>query len=249
MTLVDQSLCVLDGISHESEIAFRRDGFLTWDMLANDADDVFSPKKACKVKSCAEVLHRASRLGMVDVLVNHLPTGHKVRALHDMVDDALFFDIETDGMGCGAGITTISSLYRGEVRSFVRGENLSEFLDYWAKAKLVVSFNGKCFDVPIVMKHFGISVVPAQVDLMFESRHYGYRGGLKEVEKQTGFKRSDSEGMRGDDAIALWREWSLNGDRSALDLLIAYNVEDVLSLEHLYKVILKHSLENTGIDL
>ncbi len=249
MTYVDQSLCILDGISPASEISLRNRGYLTTRQLLAHADELFSSKHARSLRSDYELISKARQLNRLDVLVNHFPCGYRVRVLHDFFDEALFYDIETDGCAASSNITCISVYVNGTLMSFVRDKNLNDFVDCFHRAKLLVSFNGKRFDTPTVCRTFRLSTIPAQIDLMDESRHFGFRGGLKAIERQMGFERIHSEGVSGLDAISLWDEYMKEQDEDALEKLIAYNQEDVLSLVFLYKTILKLSTENVSFDL
>ena len=56
---------------------------------------------------------------------------------------------------------------------------------------------------------------------------------MKHIEKRLGIGRSeDTEGLRGLDAIRLWREYEA-GSEEALTLLARYNAEDVRNLRPL----------------
>lgn len=248
MTILDQSLCMLQGVSPEAEIRLRRAGVMTCAQLAAEAERYFSASHAQRIRASYEEWQMARVHGLVDWEINHLPSGHRVRALWDYLNDALFYDIETDGTMAASNITCISTLRNGRTCSFWRGHNLPEFLSEWAAAKILVSFNGKRFDTPIVCKTFGLTAVPAQIDLMNEAAHYGYRGGLKVVEKQFGFVRRNEGCMDGKDAIRLWTEYSEAKSERALSELLEYNQADVASLMTLARGILRLSLENTLID-
>lgn len=247
LTLLEQSLCLLKGVSHEAEIRLRRNGVISCRQLSENADTYFSASHANRIRESFTEWLLASSCGLVDWEINHLPPGHRVRALFDHWGDALFYDIETDGTNTASCITCISTILNGVCRSFWRGHNLTDFLCEWAKAKILVSFNGKRFDTPIVCKAFGLTSVPAQVDLMDEAAHYGYRGGLKKIEKQIGFVRKIKDCENGDDAIRLWNDYQDHLSEDSLKTLLAYNQEDVQSLIALSNVILKQSLANTLI--
>ena len=90
--------------------------------------------------------------------------------------------------------------------------------------------------------------MPAQIDLMNEAAHYGYRGGLKMVEKSFGFVRKEVGCTDGKDAIRLWNEYSETHSKKTLSELLEYNQADVASLVPLARGILHLSLENTLID-
>ena len=247
MEILDQSLCLLDGVTHETEIRLRRAGVLTCEQLARDADRYFSARHAQRIRDSFSEWQVARTSGLIDWMVGHLPVGHRVRALSQYWDDALFFDIETDGKSPSSCITCISTIRHRTHRSFWRGHNLSDFLTEWANAKILVSFNGKRFDTPIVCKAFGLTSIPPQIDLMDEAAHYGYRGGLKVVEKRFGFSRKAKGCVDGNDAIRLWMEYTTGHLDDSLKTLLAYNQEDVESLVALSKAILCLSLENTLI--
>jgi len=62
----------------------------------------------------------------------------------------------------------------------------------------------------------------------------GYSGGLKSCEKQLGINRSgDFADIDGYFAVLLWEEYKKNNNKKALETLLSYNIEDVLSLEKL----------------
>ena len=248
MTLLEQSLCMMSGMSPEAECRLRRLGILTCRQLACEAGRVMSKSHAIRVRSAFAEWEMARDNGLIDWMVNHLPVGHRVRALKDYWSDAVFYDIETDGTAAASCITCISTLRNGEMRTFWRGRNLPEFLSEWAKAKILVSFNGKRFDTPIVCKAFGLTSIPAQIDLMDEAAHYGYRGGLKAVEKRVGFMRNVAGCRDGRDAVRLWSEYEQTKSEDILKVLQGYNQDDVLSLEFLAKRLLRWSLENTQME-
>ena len=248
MTILEQSLCLLDGVSPEAEVRLRRNGVLSCRQLADEADRHFSSAHAARVRASFAEMDKAMSCGLADWFVNHLPAGHRVRALFPFLPDVTFYDIETDGVAATSQITCITTLRDGRFCEFVRGRNLADFLDVWVSSRFLVGFNSKRFDTQMVCRTFGLSCIPAQVDLMDEARHFGYRGGLKAIEHETGFDRMASICANGMDAVRLWHEYIDRGDGNALQQLLAYNREDVRSLWHLTSVLLRLSLENTLID-
>ena len=230
MTIMDQSLCLLDGVSPEAEARFRRVGVLTCRQLADDAERFFSSSHALRVRTSFEEMSKALSCGLVDWFVNHLPVGQRIRALLPFLPRVTFYDIETDGTSPSSQIVCISTLKGGTYKTFVRGRNLLDFLDVWSTTQILVGFNSKRFDTPHVCRTFGLSNIPAQVDLMDESRHWGYRGGLKTIERVIGFERKAVECSNGLDAITLWNKYVEERSGSALEQLLVYNREDVRSL-------------------
>lgn len=248
MTILCQSLCLLDGVSPEAEIRLRRRGVLSCRQLADEAGRYFSQDHAARIRASFAQMRAAASCGLADWFVNHLPAGHKVRAILQFMPAVTFYDIETDGVSVAAKTTCISTLQDGWLKTFVRGCDLDDFLDVWSKTKILVGFNSKRFDTPCVCKTFGLSGVPAQVDLMDEARHFGFRRGLKAIEKEIGFDRRNVECSGGGDAVRLWNEYARTGAAGALGLLTSYNREDVRSLWYLTLELARLSLENTQID-
>ena len=122
MTLLDQSLCLLSGVSPEAEIRLRRSGVLTCRQLAEEAERLFSATHAVRVRESFAQFEVATRLGLAEWFAGRLPAGHRVRALRSFADDAVYYDVETDGMAPGARITCVTTLRGNRLRTFVRGE-------------------------------------------------------------------------------------------------------------------------------
>ena len=144
-----------------------------------------------------------------------------------------YLDIETTGLDDYAEVTTIA-LYNGEeVFTYVNGRNLDDFVDDILNYQVIVSYNGKSFDVPFLERYFGIKLDQAQIDLRYVLARLGFKGGLKGCEKQLGFNRGNLEGVDGYFAVLLWRRYKQENDERALETLLAYNIEDTVNLERL----------------
>ncbi len=144
-----------------------------------------------------------------------------------------YLDIETTGLGNDAEITTIA-LYDGhEVFTFVNGRNLEEFVDIVARFQVLVTYNGKGFDIPFLERFFRIKLPQAQIDLRFVLARLGFKGGLKGCERMLGLSRGTLDGVDGLFAVRLWYHYQRTGDERALQTLLAYNVEDTVNLERL----------------
>ena len=158
------------------------------------------------------------------------------RLYGDFQDVTAYLDIETGPLGHGRQGITVIGLFDGqEFRSFVRGDNLHTFEDHLRRYDLLVTFNGKSFDVPVIERELGIPIYQAQIDLRLFLHRLGYHGGLKRIERQWGIDREDEiAGLTGFDAVLLWARHR-HGDAAALPRLIAYNRADVVNLEVLLK--------------
>ena len=115
----------------------------------------------------------------------------------------------------------------------MQGQNLNDFIEDIQKYKVIVSYNGKSFDIPFIENYFNIRLDHAQIDLRYVLYSLGYRGGLKGCERQLGMDRGDLSDIDGFFAVLLWNEYKKTGSQKALDSLLAYNVQDTVNLENL----------------
>lgn len=175
-----------------------------------------------------------------------LPSREAWRIHGDFRDGARYLDIETDGLSWEARITVIGVADASRAQAFVAGRDLERFASFMEGATMLVTFNGKAFDVPFIRRAFPRVPMPAaHIDLMHVYRALGLRGGLKRVERQVGMHRGELDGVDGAYAVALWRR-HLAGDRRALEALERYNLEDVVNLRYLMDWAYNRSLELCG---
>jgi len=99
--------------------------------------------------------------------------------------------------------------------------------------KLIVTFNGSSFDVPFINKLYP-ELLPSipNFDVKSVTDRLNLKGGLKEIERKLGIKRSKIiEKFYGGDALTLWKMYRATGDDYYLNLLIEYNEEDIINLK------------------
>ncbi len=165
-----------------------------------------------------------------DYFAGKLPAAQQWRLYRDFKDRCAFLDIETTGM-LGSGQITTIALYDGRsVRHYVRGDNLDDFRKDVQAYSLLVTYNGKSFDVPFLEQHFRIQLPLAHVDLMHPLRSLGIKGGLKGCERQVGIARPGLEEVDGFIAVLLWNDYQRRKNVKALETLLAYNIQDAISL-------------------
>jgi uncharacterized protein YprB with RNaseH-like and TPR domain len=127
------------------------------------------------------------------------------------------------------------------VHSFIKGINLEYFPSTLDNVDILVTFYGRCFDVPMLSRVFPQIDFSRflHIDLCFLLRKLGQNGGLKQIERRLGIRRSEgTDGLTGFDAVQLWQAYR-SGSKEALDLLVRYNTEDIVNLhplmEYAYK--------------
>jgi len=167
-----------------------------------------------------------------------LPADHKWRAFGDFQDRSLYLDIETTGLDRDSAITIIGTYDGHETKTFVLGRNLQAAIEEINRFPVLVTYNGACFDIPVIQRQFAAACRNhIHIDLRYPLQRLGYSGGLKGVERAMGLVRSEAtRGLGGWDAVRLWQAY-LGGSREALDLLVAYNAEDVRNLKPLMEFV------------
>lgn len=238
--MIEESFLCCHGVGPILESKIREAGVRNWSALL-ERDDVPIRSELLRsiqseLKLCQDALDNRDLVFLVD----KFPTKEHWRILSQYLDTCSYFDIETTGLSPrDSKITVIVCWHRGQMYQFVNGENLDDFLDLLDDISLLVSFNGRSFDVPRVLDYFHIPDLPcAHIDLRWVSFHYGHTGGLKSIQKQLGFLRNDDLSLlSGEDAVYLWEDW-LRGDLLAKERLIAYCQEDVAALKLIAEKIL-----------
>ncbi len=230
--MLRNSFCHIHGIGLKTEQKLWNAGITSWDK--------WSPELPVRVSA-------ASRADAINVFEDSLkaidndpgyftrvlPSTESWRIFSDFQHQTVYLDIETTGLDEMAEVTSIALYDGNQVYTYVNGQNLEDFpLDIY-KYKVIVSYNGKSFDVPFLENYFRIKLDHAQIDLRYVLAKLGFKGGLKGCEKQLGMNRGSLDGVDGYFAVLLWRQYQNYNDPKALETLLAYNIEDTVNLERL----------------
>jgi uncharacterized protein YprB with RNaseH-like and TPR domain len=222
------------GIGPKIEQRLWASGVLDWTSAGERPPACLSSAQTNALARCLDLSARALEDGNPRFFTGLLPAGLHWRLFPEFRGSAVYLDIETTGMDAwGAEITTIA-LYDGRtIQTFVQGRNLADFPDAVDAYDLIVTYNGKCFDVPFIENYFHIRLDHAHIDLRYVLKRLGYAGGLKRCEKAMGIDRGHLDGVDGFFAVLLWQAYREEEDPRVLETLLAYNVEDVVNLEAL----------------
>ncbi len=235
--MLQQTFCHLPGIGPTTERRLWRAGLGDWRAVVERGGSVLHGARGDEVRRVAEESLARYERGDWNWFEATLPAAAKWRAFGELGPRALYVDIETDG-GFGAEAITVIGAYDGSTaHTFVAGRDLDAALELIEAAPLVVTFNGAAFDMPLIRARFPYHRFNhIHVDLRFPLNRLGLRGGLKLIEQQVGIARgAQTQGLDGWDAVRLWREWQ-SGSARSLDILLAYNREDIVNLAPLMRL-------------
>ncbi len=218
-----------------TERALWRNGITSMEKFLDSPPEYFSPARVSYMVRHIQVALKKIVTRDAQYFYNALPTWEHWRIFKEFKNSTAYIDIETTGLDSPGNIITTIALYDGkQIRYYVQGENLDDFVEDIMQYEVIVTYNGKCFDVPFIERYFGIEMPHVHLDLRYILRSLGYRGGLKSCEKQLGIGRTGSlQEIHGFFAVLLWQDYESRKDIKSLETLLSYNIEDVLSLEHL----------------
>lgn len=228
---VEQSFIPVEGVGEQTERRLWRRGVTHWDEFD---PDLVGPRTADRIEAFLGDARERLAAGDSDFFGHRFPSQARWRLYETFGERAAFFDIETTGLDQRHdAVTTVSVRQGGETTTFVRDRDLTaeRLRETFDNADLLVSFNGKRFDVPFLKTSFDLGDVldRPHLDLMYPARRIGLTGGLKQIERDVGIER-DRPDLAGEDAVRLWYDYQ-RGDETALETLVSYNREDVDHLE------------------
>lgn len=234
--MIQNSFIFLERIGKEKEKSIWKQGIRNWEqfLAAENIKGISSAAKNYYDRKILEVRKQLFNCNS-SYFCNILPLAEQWRLFEFFKEEAVYLDIETDGLNETDDITVVGLFDGIDTKTMIRGINLNfenlkrELMKY----KMIVTFNGSVFDVPFIRRRYG-GVLPRipHFDLRFSCQRIGLNGGLKEIEKTLGIKRKNKivEQMYSGDAALLHRMWRGSGDEQYLQLLVEYNEEDVVNL-------------------
>jgi uncharacterized protein YprB with RNaseH-like and TPR domain len=193
--------------------------------------------------------------GFAEMDLSALPEVHELSA-----PDWLYIDTETTGLSGGTGnlafmigVARFLDCERVEVCQYVLAGFSAEpamlraLLEWVGPRSVAVSYNGRCFDLPILATRLALHRIDAdlesmhQLDLMYgvrrAFRRYWPDCRLQTVERRLlGQHRIDD--LPGAQAPAAWQAWLRSGATATMRRVLAHNFQDLVSLVLLHRRLL-----------
>ncbi len=243
--MITGTFIFLERIGNKLEQGIWKNGIRDWDnfLARKNINGIARRRKLYydrKLLNARKALYNFDSAYFMDVL----PQSEMWRLYDFFREDAVFLDIETTGLSKNNDDVTVFGLYDGvNTKIMIKGVNL----DYNAlkkelqKYKLIVTFNGASFDLPFIEKrHQNLLPKIPNFDVKSITGRLGLKGGLKNIEKLLGIKRSNIvDKFYGGDALTLWRMYRATGDDYYLNLLVEYNEYDIINL----KIVAEHCVK------
>lgn len=221
--MINQVFQHCTGIGPVGEGKLKQEGFNSWDDCLKRKDQLpLGPKKAQQFIRDLKKSSLALKEDDISFLLKRFPSKEHWRILSEYFNDATFFDIEISDLGWYDSFPTVIAAYRdGTFYHFTWNDNLDEFLNFLNDSKLLVSFNGVSFDAPYLQNYFNIPPIEVpHVDLRWIAYHQGYRGGLKNIEKQLRVHRPETIGdVDGFEAVNLFHQWNSGIEKAGKELI------------------------------
>lgn len=173
-------------------------------------------------------------------------------------------DIETTGLSATRNKFVLGGLYNFKTQEFHQffaenrdeeGQALSEYIDELAKLDVVVTYNGKHFDIPFIearYRHlFGMDI-PVKMPYNFDIylllnghspvKHFVPNLKQKTIENYLGLWDRRSDEISGAESVDMYNEYEKTGDPELERQILLHNSDDVMQLTRLLKIVSKCDL-------
>ncbi len=247
--MLKQTFIHIPGIGPKTEKKIWRRGIFTWqDFITKKRYSRSLAKKVERIKKYLRESERALKKKDVLFFAETLPKAEFWRLYPEFKDKTAFLDIETTGLSPYYNQITLVSLFDGrDLKFFMDGINLRELPRELAKYSIIITFNGTWFDIPFLKYKFpNIKIPPLHIDLRYVLRRLGYTGGLKKIENDLSIKREKDVALQSYYAAVFWNAFIRKFDLDSLELLIRYNIADVLNLQRLFHIAHNKLIQKNG---
>ena len=173
--MLKNTFCHIPGVGFKTEQQLWDSGIHDWDTLVNSHG---KPSFRNRGKIRALKLHIDESLAHLQnnnpqFFSQLLPGNQHWRLFPEFRESAAYLDIETTGLGAPTDYITTISLYDGEsIKYYIKGDNLNRFVKDIQGYSVVVTYNGKCFDVPFIQRVLRAPMDQVHIDLRYLLKRY-----------------------------------------------------------------------------
>ena len=235
----------IQGIGEKTEKRLWKAGVTSWEQFLDDPRPSALPRRL-QDESRFELERSLAALEQRDAqyFTAKLPPQLHWRLYSEFSERVAYLDIETTGLGFDESSITVIGIYDGErTQVYVQDKDLERFVTDIEEFTLLVTYNGKQFDLPFLRNKLGIPLDHAHIDLRYPLAALGYKGGLKKIERLLGLEREGLVAhLDGWCAVVLW-QYHERGEDGALETLLRYNLEDVVHLPALLAEVYNASIQ------
>jgi hypothetical protein len=162
--MLRHTFCHIPGVGEKTERRLWEAGLTSWEaVLEREAGQRHPAARRLPVEHLRESV-RQHAAGDPAWFAQRLPAAQSWRLFRDFRERCAYLDIETTGMAAYDHVTTIA-LYDGRtVRHYVHGQNLHDFARDVAAYRLLVTFNGKRFDLRVLYVEFNRASQPLSLE-------------------------------------------------------------------------------------
>jgi len=242
--ILSKTFIHIKGIGKQKEEKLWNDGFQDHKVFLKNNKDLIDDELYKAIQNSRNELS----IGNPNYFYDGLGSKEEWRVYGNFVNETAFVDIETTGLSAGSDIITTAIIHSPtKTYSFINGVNLNELVDVLNQYSVVVTYNGKTFDIPFIEKYFKTKINVAHLDLRYILSSLGYKGGLKRCEELLSLPvRAGLKDVDGFMAVLLWNYYQETKDEKALETLLAYNFEDTVRLEWLMNEAFNQKLNQYG---
>jgi uncharacterized protein YprB with RNaseH-like and TPR domain len=247
--MLENTFCHVPGIGYKREWSLWQSGILTWEDALRARTVPLSAGRMDALHECIRT--SISHLSQEDArhFAQSLSSREHWRLFPQFRHSVAYLDIETTGLGRPSDYVTTIAIYDGHtVHTYVQGQNIHQFAKDIVQYELLITYNGKSFDLPFIRNDLSVDLDQAHIDLRYVLASLGYKGGLKRCERRLGIDRGELVDVDGYFAVLLWQDYKQGGNPKALNTLLAYNVLDVVNLERLMILAYNEKLHGTPFE-
>ena len=147
----------IQSIGATTEQRLWESGLNDWDAFSDDISMPLSGKRKYLLKNGIDESRQHLYQNNPVYFSKCLPSNQCWRLFPEFRDSTVYLDIETTGLDRHFNEITTIALYDGEsIQTYVQGQNLDDFIEDIQRYKVIVSYNGKSFDVPFLEHYFNI---------------------------------------------------------------------------------------------